>query len=83
MKPKKCPNCQEELTTKRVEKIFKGGVNTAIVQVEAEICLHCGDRLYKPDVVRQFARIRSRLKNQETEDLEAIGRSFRVRDPIG
>ncbi len=31
MKLKKCPNCQGELTTKQVEKILKGGVNTAII----------------------------------------------------
>ena len=78
MKPKKCPNCQGELITKQVEKILKGGVNTAIVQVEAEVCLNCGERLYKPDVVRQFAQIRSKLKNRETADFELIGQSFRV-----
>ena len=78
-KPKKCPNCQEELTTKQVEKILKGGGNTAIVQVEAEVCLNCGERLYKPHVVRQFAQIRAKLKNQETKDFELIGQSFSVR----
>ena len=77
-KPKKCPNCQGELTTKQVEKILKGGVNTAIVQVEAEVCLNCGERLYKPNVVRQFAQIRAKLKNQETKDFELIGQSFIV-----
>ncbi len=68
-KLKKCPNCQGELTTKQVEKILKGGVNTAIIQVEAEVCLKCGERLYKPHVVRQFAKIRTQLKNQETFSL--------------
>ena len=78
MKPKKCPNCQGKLTTKQVEKILKGGVHTAIVQVEAEVCLNCGERLYKPDVVRQFAQIRSKLKNRATADFELIGQSFKV-----
>jgi YgiT-type zinc finger domain-containing protein len=81
-KLKKCPNCQGELITKQVEKILKGGVNTAIVQVEAEVCLNCGERLYKPEVVRQFAQIRAKLKNQATEDFELIGQSFSVRSPI-
>jgi YgiT-type zinc finger domain-containing protein len=81
-KPKKCPNCQGELITKQVEKLLKGGGNTAIVQVEAEVCLNCGERLYKPDVVRQFAQIRAKLKNQETKDFELIGQSFSVRSPI-
>lgn len=78
MKLTKCPNCQGELTTKQVEKILKGGSNTAIIQVEAEVCLNCGERLYKPDVVRQFAQIRAKLKNQETKDFELVGQSFRV-----
>lgn len=81
MKPKQCPNCQGELTTKQVEKILKGGVHTAIIQVEAEACLNCGERLYKPEVVRKFAQIRAKLKNKETTDFELIGQSFRVRSP--
>ncbi|MEC4816268.1 MAG: YgiT-type zinc finger protein [Scytonema sp. PMC 1069.18] len=81
-KPKKCPNCQGEVITKQVEKLLKGGENTAIVLVEAEVCLNCGERLYKPDVVRQFAQIRAKLKNQETKDFELIGQSFSVRSPI-
>ena len=78
-KLKKCPNCQGELTTKQVEKLLKGGGNTAIVQVEAEVCLNGGERLYKPDVVRQSARIRAKLKSQETKDFELLGQSFSVR----
>ncbi len=77
-KLKQCPNCQGELTTKQVQKLLKGGVNTAIIKVEAEVCLNCGERLYKPDVVRQFAQIRTKLKNQETKDFELIGQSFNV-----
>ncbi|WP_293071436.1 MULTISPECIES: YgiT-type zinc finger protein [unclassified Moorena] len=80
--PKKCPNCQGKLTTKQVKKLLKGGGNTAIVQVEAEVCLHCGERLYNPNVVRQFAQIRTKLKNQETKDFELIGQSFSVRAPL-
>ncbi len=70
MKPKKCPICQSELTTKQVEKLLRRGVYTAIVQAEAEVCLNCGERLYKPEVVRQFSQIRAKLKKQETADFE-------------
>ena len=78
MKPKKCPICEGELKTKQVEKILKGGNHTAIIKVEAEVCLNCGERLYKPDIVRQFAQIRTKLKNQQTEDFQAIGQSFHI-----
>ena len=78
MQPNKCPNCQGELVTKRVEKILKGGFNTAIVEVEAEVCLNCGERLYTPDVVRRFAQIRSKLTHQETADFDWVGKTFKV-----
>jgi hypothetical protein len=78
MKQKKCPTCQGELQTKQVGKILKGGNHTDIIQVEAEVYLNCGERLYKPEVVRQFAQIRTKLKNQQTEDFQVIGQSFRI-----
>ena len=40
----KCPICGGELVEKDVEKILKGGSNTAILTVKAEVCLHCGER---------------------------------------
>jgi YgiT-type zinc finger domain-containing protein len=47
MKPfEKCPVCGGELVEKEVEKLLKGGVNTAVVRVAAEVCLQCGERLY-------------------------------------
>ncbi len=39
---------KEELQPKQVEKILKGGNHTVIIQIEAEVCLNCGERLYKP-----------------------------------
>lgn len=78
MNLKKCPICEGELIKKQVEKILKGGNNTAIIKVEAQVCLNCGERLYQPETVRQFAQIRNKLKNQKTEDFELIGQSFRI-----
>jgi len=78
MELKKCPICQGELTIKKVEKLLKGGNNTALITVEAQVCLNCGERLYQPETVREFAKIRNKLKNQKTEDFELIGQSFRI-----
>ncbi|QYX34166.1 YgiT-type zinc finger protein [Sphaerospermopsis torques-reginae ITEP-024] len=69
---------KEELQPKQVEKILKGGNHTVIIQIEAEVCLNCGERLYKPEIVRKFAQIRTKLKNQQTEDFQVIGQSFRI-----
>jgi YgiT-type zinc finger domain-containing protein len=78
MKNQKCPTCQGELETKQIEKMLKGGNHTAIIQVEAAVCLKCGGKLYKPDIVSKFAQIRTKLRNQQTGDFQVIGQSFRI-----
>jgi len=74
----KCPVCGGELVSKTVEKILRGGIHTAVLEVAAEVCLHCGERLYSRETVERFAEIRAKLERQETADFEPLGRSFRV-----
>ena len=50
-KLQKCPNCQGELITKQVKKTLKAGVNTAIVQIKAEVCLKYGLNLSEDGAV--------------------------------
>ena len=50
----KCPLCGGELVEKPVEKLLRGGVHTAVLTVMAEVCLHCGERLYPEETVRRF-----------------------------
>ena len=79
MKPfSKCPACGGEVTAKEVEKLLRGGVNFAAVRVRAEVCLHCGERLYSKETVSQFERIRAKLANQEVAEFDPLGRSFQV-----
>lgn len=79
MKPfDKCPVCGGELAEKQVEKLLRGGVNTAVVKVRAEVCMHCGERLYSQETVRRFEEIRTKLERQETEGFRALGKSFEV-----
>ncbi|MEK6623039.1 MAG: YgiT-type zinc finger protein [Planctomycetota bacterium] len=42
----KCPVCGSGLIGKKVEKLLRGGSNTAVLKVHAEVCLHCGERFY-------------------------------------
>ncbi|MBF0509722.1 MAG: YgiT-type zinc finger protein, partial [Deltaproteobacteria bacterium] len=56
-----CPSCGNKLMEKEVEKLLRGGVNTALVKVRAEVCLRCGERLYSSETVRCFELIRVRL----------------------
>ena len=74
----KCPLCGGCLTSKRVEKLVRGGEDTAVLKVEADVCMRCGERLYSEDTVRLFERIRTKLEQHDTSGLELIGRSFSV-----
>ena len=74
----KCPACGGELEVKQVEKLLRGGCNTVTLKVTAEVCQHCGERLYAEDVVRSFEEIRAKLQKQEFEHLRPVGRSFTV-----
>ncbi len=79
MKPfEKCPVCGGELVEKEVEKLLRGGIHTATLRVRAEVCLHCGERLYAQDTVRYFEQIRNKLRRQETEGFLPLGQSFEV-----
>ena len=50
----KCPVCGSEIVAKEVEKLLRGGLDTATVKVSAEVCLRCGERLYSQETVRCF-----------------------------
>ena len=74
----KCPVCGGEMVEKTVEKLLRGGVHTAFLNVPAEVCLRCGERLYSRETVKHFEEIRSKLERQEVEEFEPLGRSFKV-----
>jgi len=74
----KCPICGGDLVEKEVEKILRGGAHTAVLRVNAEVCLHCGERLYSQDTVRRFEQIRAKLERQETAEFQPLGLSFQV-----
>ncbi|WP_072234252.1 YgiT-type zinc finger protein [Chloracidobacterium thermophilum] len=79
MKPfDKCPVCGGELVEKEVEKLLRGGVHTAVLKVHADVCLHCGERLYSIETVRRFNQIRQKLERQEIADFQPLGQSFQV-----
>ena len=74
----KCPVCGGELAEKTVEKLLRGGINIAVLKTQAEVCLHCGERLYSQETVRLFEEIRSKLERHEVETFQPLGQSFRV-----
>ena len=74
----KCPICGGELVEKEVEKVLKGGANTAILKVKAEVCLHCGERLYRPETVTHFEEIREKLSTEDVGEFEPVGKTYQV-----
>jgi len=73
-----CPVCGGEVVEKEVEKLLRGGVNTAVVKVEAEVCLRCGERLYSKETISRFEQIRAKLARQDVAEFQPLGRSFQV-----
>ena len=79
MRPfEKCPVCGNEMVTKKVEKLLRGGNNTAVLKVQADVCLRCGERLYSQQTVRNFEQIRDKLAREQTKDFQPLGQSFHV-----
>lgn len=73
-----CPVCGGEMVEKIVEKLLRGGVNIAAVSAHAEVCLHCGERLYSTETVNRFQQIRAKLACHEVADLQPLGQSFKT-----
>lgn len=73
-----CPVCGGEVITKEVEKLITGGNNTAIIRVTAEVCTHCGERLYSKETIMLFERIRSRLTDGDVAGFLLVGQTYKV-----
>lgn len=73
-----CPVCNGQLIEKDVEKILRGGDDTAVLNVQAQVCLQCGEKLYSEDTVRLFEKIRARLEKKDTQGFTPIGKVFRI-----
>ena len=74
----KCPHCGGQVVEKEVTEVLSGGVNTAFLTVKAGVCLHCGERLYTPEMIRRFEDIVTQLERQQTDELQLVGKSFQV-----
>jgi len=73
-----CHACGGPLLEKRVEKLLRGGVHTAVVEADAEVCQRCGEQVFTAATVRRFEEIRSKLAKQQTADFVPLGQSFQV-----
>jgi YgiT-type zinc finger domain-containing protein len=74
----KYPICNNEVVVKNVEKLLRGGKNTAVVKVKAEVCLHCGERLYSKDTITLFEQIKFKLEKQDVSEFQLLGQSYQI-----
>lgn len=74
----KCPVCGETVVEKEVKELLSGGNNTAFITVKAGVCLHCGERIYTPEVIERFEEIEQKLSRQETSEFRQLGLSYQV-----
>lgn len=70
--------CGGDLVRKEVEKLLRGDNQTVAVHVTAEVCTHCGERLYSSDTVRRFEQIREKITRGDLDDFELIGQTFQA-----
>jgi YgiT-type zinc finger domain-containing protein len=75
-----CPICGGEVVEKEVDKLLRGGNNSAVLTVKAEVCLHCGERFYSKETVQRFAQIRAKLASQDVEEFKPLGQFLQVAD---
>ncbi|MBI3617961.1 MAG: YgiT-type zinc finger protein [Candidatus Omnitrophica bacterium] len=75
---RKCPVCGGDMVKKEVEKLLRGGGDTAVLKTKADVCLHCGERLFAQETVRRFEQIKAKLKRHETSEFQPLGQSFQV-----
>jgi len=63
-----CPMCCGQTVEKEVTRVVSGSGGTATLQVQAEVCLECGERLYSPETVRHFEKIKAKLEGKKITD---------------
>lgn len=76
--PSKCPLCGGALSTNKVEKLIKGGNNTAVLTVVAGVCHKCGEHLYSPEDIKTFEDVKNKLAKNMTEGFQLIGNTYKV-----
>ena len=72
-----CPFCGEEVLEKEVEVLCREGNDGVVVTVKAGVCSHCGERLYPPEAVELFDRVRRKLRERDLRDFANMGTVYR------
>jgi len=57
---------------------LRGGNNTAVVTIRAEVCRYCDERLYSKETIELFETIKSKLEHQDVSDFQLLGNSNKL-----
>ena len=77
-----CPICgSDQIEIENIMHIVRGGNNAALLEVKAEACQRCHEKLFTAKQVEYFDEIRNKLKNEDTSKFTQIGKYFRVGAP--
>ena len=74
----KCPICSGEIVAKQVEEIIHSGNNAVIIDVTAEVCLGCSERLFSPEVIQKMELIKLKLEKHEIDGFQKIGQFYKA-----
>jgi len=72
---KKCPMCGGKVEEKKVDKIIDAGRDFVILEVNAGVCEHCGEKIYTKETHEKIREIRKELKYKIPE-LEPTGHIY-------
>ena len=80
MNSNKCPSCgTDRLEKKSITHTISGGNNTALIDVEAEVCQKCGEILFTPEQVCYFEDIKRKLEKEDVRNFIQIGKNFKLK----
>ena len=74
----KCPSCGHKmLEKKKITHTVTGGNNTALVDIEVDVCEKCGEILFTSRQVQMFEDIKNKLANEDVKGFIPVGKNFR------
>jgi YgiT-type zinc finger domain-containing protein len=77
----RCARCgSDDIETRPVERMVRGGSDAAVVSVEASVCRNCGERFFPIDAIREMESTRKRLERGDVAGFRSLGRLFRGAD---
>jgi len=62
----------------QTKKLKMTGYYIAAMKVQAEVCLHCGGRVYPQETVKRFEEIRGKLEREEVSSFKPLGKAFLI-----